>query len=80
MYGQFCLVPRVSVHDRYYCISLFHPCTDIGGLHVAYALSLATLMATVRHLFDPLALAHCTLFILWTRKSMIGGNMSFVHI
>ena len=20
MYGQFCLVPRVSVHDRYYCI------------------------------------------------------------
>ena len=21
MYGHFCLVPRVSVHDRYYCIS-----------------------------------------------------------
>ena len=20
MYGHFCLVPRVSVHDRYYCI------------------------------------------------------------
>ena len=22
MYGHFCLVPRVSVHDRYYCTSL----------------------------------------------------------
>ena len=22
MYGHFCLVPRVSVHDRYYCIAL----------------------------------------------------------
>ena len=22
MYGHFCLVPRVSVHDRYYCISV----------------------------------------------------------
>ena len=24
MYGHFCLVPRVSVHDRYYCI-LYSP-------------------------------------------------------
>ena len=22
MYGHFCLVPRVSVHDRYYCIGI----------------------------------------------------------
>ena len=22
MYGHFCLVPRVSVHDRYYCIPI----------------------------------------------------------
>ena len=22
MYGHFCLVPRVSVHDRYYCIGM----------------------------------------------------------
>ena len=24
MYGHFCLVPRVSVHDRYYCIRYYH--------------------------------------------------------
>ena len=24
MYGHFCLVPRVSVHDRYYCIVGWH--------------------------------------------------------
>ena len=32
-------------------------------LHVGYALSLATLMATVGHLFAPCALAHGALFI-----------------
>ena len=26
MYGHFCLVPRVSVHDRYYCILLYEKC------------------------------------------------------
>ena len=26
MYGHFCLVPRVSVHDRYYCIPIFTRC------------------------------------------------------
>ena len=24
MYGHFCLIPRVSVHDRYYCSVLFY--------------------------------------------------------
>ena len=37
MHGPFCLVPRVSVHDRYYCISicfLQNGCSDSAGYFV----------------------------------------------
>ena len=34
MYGHFCLVPRVSVHDRYYCKTKYHQpsfCPPLGS-------------------------------------------------
>ena len=32
MYGHFCLVPRVSVHDRYYCMYIYF--SDMGTTFV----------------------------------------------
>ena len=31
MYGHFCLVPRVSVHDRYYCTTLCSAQRQVGN-------------------------------------------------